>query len=435
MRISEKPKVTERLAVKNFFTVDEFDWEIKEFNVLTGAMGSGKSVCIKLLWFCERILHTLFFYKAITIDDLTTEAVSDRAAAAFQETFYLGNFDFSKTEIKYKYSCNGNAFDLQAVWDENKKRLNWSSSYIDNRLKKWQENFGNEKTKTRFDISIIVSNQIYKAITSDFHDTFPIGTLFIPAARAIATITDNTDFMDPFVNRFIKTRKWFEKNQKNIVDKDINRILRSTNIRYDDKQGLVVTLQNGCDITPQFLSSGQQELLYLTLMINHLIQTVFNIEDSPVSYTTRTSIYIEEPEAHSFPQNQKATMEYIVKAFRLFKESRKRNDRFFITTHSPYVLNVINNMLYKGHLIKEVENCSDNTKKTLIQSDIEKLDFSHLAADEISANFINNKVSNMVNNSKNGVYLYESMIEEISKKIDDDFENVKNLVRELERGQ
>ena len=428
-------KVSEKLYIKNFYTIEEFDWEIKEFNVLTGGMGSGKSVCIKLLWFCERILHTLFFYSTITKDDMSSNAVYSRMAEAFKETFYMGDFDFSATEIKYSYTCNGNMFDLQATWDNGSHSLRWESRYIDSRLKIWQEFFGNDKS-SKFDTSFIASNRIYKSISKDFHKTFPIGTLFFPAARVIAAITDNTDFLDPFVVRFIKIRKWIEHQFKNmssedIFDEDMTEILHAKSIRYDEKQGLQITLLNGCEISPLYLSSGQQELLYLILLMDYLKQTSIGSEYNPINFSNRTSVYIEEPEAHLFPQNQKAALEYIAKTFRLFKDKRKRSDRFFITTHSPYVLNIINNMLKKGYLIRQANECADGTQKRQIQNAIEKINFSHLDIGEVSAHFIQKNVKDMINDREKDAYIYEQMIENISLSIANDCNNINELLDKL----
>jgi AAA15 family ATPase/GTPase len=47
---------TEFLKIRNFFSIKEFDWDIKGFNVITGGMGAGKSLCLKLLYFFERSL-------------------------------------------------------------------------------------------------------------------------------------------------------------------------------------------------------------------------------------------------------------------------------------------------------------------------------------------------------------------------------------------
>jgi hypothetical protein len=75
---------------------------------------------------------------------------------------------------------------------------------------------------------------------------------------------------------------------------------------------------------------------------------------------------------------QKKIIEQIVATFR--HGNKKMEARFFITTHSPYVLNVINNMLKKGSLITR-----NKDKENEI---IEKFDFPHLSKDELSASFI-----------------------------------------------
>jgi len=347
-------KVSEKLSIRNFYTIKEFDWDIKEFNILTGDMGSGKSICVKLLWFLERIFHTLIFYSTITKNDLSSPEFFDKIAQEFNQLFFTRNFDFSATEITYTYSCNGNVFDLRANWDNN--RLVWSSKYLEDRLKQWRDYFGNKETK--LDTAIIVYNRIYKSILKEFHDTFPIGTMFIPDSRAIAAITDNTDFPDPFTVRFIKNRKWLVSQLENLSDNEINKILHIKNIKYDEQQGVIITLPDEGEIPPQYLSSGQQELLYLLLFIDR-------IKNDPFNFSTRTSLFIEEPEAHLFPQNQKETIEYIAKTFRLFKDKENRNNRFFITTHSPYVLNVVSTMMNRGNLKKKQDDLGEKSLNSL----------------------------------------------------------------------
>ena len=335
-------KVSEELYIKNFFTVEEFDWKIKEFNILTGGMGSGKSICVKLLWFLEHILHSLVFYQSITKDDLNRSFFFNRIAEEFNEIFHARDIDFHKTIIDYRYSCNGGVFDLQAEWKKEKNGFVWSSKYLDEHLEKWQEFFGSKDTS--LDRGIIASNRIYKSISKEFKDTFPIGTMFIPAARAIAAITDNTDFPDPFIVRFIKTCKRLVRFEEALSGEDVNKILHIKHIRYEEKPGLIITQINDHEIPPRYLSSGQQELLYLVLYFNYLKR------NPPYSFSTSTSIFIEEPEAHLFPEDQKNTIEFIVETFRLFSGEGSRPTRFFITTHSPYVLNIVSTMMNRGNL-------------------------------------------------------------------------------------
>jgi predicted ATPase len=335
-------KVSEELYIKNFFTIEEFDWKIKEFNILIGGMGSGKSICVKLLWFLEHIFHSLVFYQSITKDDLSRLVFFDRIAREFNEVFQAKGFDFRKTEISYKYSCNGGSFDLQAKWNKEKEDLVWSSKYLDEHLEKWQEFFGSKDTS--LDKEIIVSNRIYKSISKEFKDTLPIGTMFIPAARANASITHNTDFFDPFIVRFIRNCQRLVRFEETLSSEDVNKILHIKHIKYEEKRGLIITLPNDQKVSPQYLSSGQQELLYLLIYFNYMKHY------PPYDYTTSTSIFIEEPEAHLFPEDQKNAMEFIVKIFRLFSEEENRFTRFFITTHSPYILNVVSTMMNRGNL-------------------------------------------------------------------------------------
>jgi predicted ATP-dependent endonuclease of OLD family len=413
-------KVFEELYIKNFYTIDEFEWKIKDFNILTGAMGSGKSICVKLLWFLEHILYTLIFYPGINKDDLNTSVFLKRISSEFKEIFHTKDFDFSSTEIRYKYSCNGSAFDLQALC-HNKKSLVWSSKYLDEHLEQWQKYFENKDNS--LDIGVIVSNRIYDSISIEFKYTFPVGSMFIPATRAIAAITDNTDFLDPFIVRFIKTCKRLVRFEDELSDDEINEILHIKKIKYDEKLGLIITLPNENKISPQYLSSGQQELLYLLIYFNYMKHF------PPYKYSTRTSIFIEEPEAHLFPQGQKEIIEYIVKTFRLFNDEEKRDNenrttRFFITTHSPYLLNVISTMMNRGKLkIKLNESGKEHKSSTLSSCYFNK--------GEITAYFIDNnkKVKSIVSGDE--TYLNSEKINDISQNIFDEANSVDDELAEI----
>jgi len=403
-------KVSERLFIKNFSTIEKFDWEVKEFNVLTGGMGSGKSICVKLLWFFERIFHTLIFHSTITKDDLHGSVFFDRIGEKFEDIFHIEKFDFRMTEINYTYSCNGNIFDLQAAWSESRECLLWASNYLNSRFEQWQGFFEVKNTTVpQINISEIVSERIFESISKDFHNTFPIGPMFIPASRAITTITDNTDFLDPFIVQFIKDTKRLISLFERFSNESANKILHIKNIRYDKERGLIITLQNGCEISPRHLSSGQQELLPMLLMINYLKHIIFNLGyPSLLAYANRTSVFIEEPEAHLFPQDQKETIEYIVEVFRLSKnKSRRGSERFFLTTHSPYILNIVSTMMNRGALKKNLDELGENSLGSQYYFD----------EGEVSAHFIHTdgKVTSMV--SKDGRYINAEEINDISEII------------------
>ena len=416
----------EKLIIKNFFSIGHFDWEIKDFNILTGEMASGKSLCLKLVHFIEQIFHKNIFFSSISKDMLTMEVFYNNLSKNFYDVFHSTNKknDFLNTSISYSYIHGDSKFDLSIKWDDDTGNLKWNSKYINERIDEWRTFFVNGNTP---DAAKVVRMQIHERLTHDFSYTFPIGAMFIPASRAIAAIANPLDIPDSFLENFIKEDKPFVLDFDDVADKNVNKILHLNEItvkkdKDPNKKTIEALTPDGRKITPLEFSSGQQELLYLLLLISNLDRTKF-------IYGQTISIYIEEPSAHLFPHEQKESIEYIVRVFRKLQNTENNKVRFFISTHSPYVLNVINNMLKKGYLIKKTNSFSDEKKKKLMLEEIEKLGFPHLNIDEISAHFIQKEVSSMINESENGAYLYEKMIEDISQKIDDDYNQVRDLLR------
>lgn len=86
---------------------------------------------------------------------------------------------------------------------------------------------------------------------------------------------------------------------------------------------------------------------------------------------------IEEPESHLFPNAQKLITEFI---------SLAKNDgnKVLLTTHSPYILGTINNMLYANRISKQV----DQGVLGDIMPPSKWLDFKNLAAYYVDAGSI-----------------------------------------------
>jgi hypothetical protein len=138
------------------------------------------------------------------------------------------------------------------------------------------------------------------------------------------------------------------------------------------------------------------------------------------TYGSMLSVFIEEPSAHLFPKEQKELIERIVA---LSRKKTALDTRFFITTHSPYVLNVINNMLKKGSIIKKNEERTDEIEK--------KFDFPSLFAHEVSASFIEKKKGTNMLDSKSGI-IFADKIDEIAELIDADTQRLIDFDYELD---
>jgi predicted ATPase len=415
--------VIEHLEIYHFFSIKEFNWDIKDFNVLTGGMASGKSLCLKLVHFIEQILHRNVYFTSISKDTLTKEIFYNNVSKQFESVFHSSNqqADFQNTKIIYTFTVSERnmTFNLNAHWDEHTQKLEWQSDYIDARIDTWRTFLGEQNTP---DAAKNARLQIHENIAHDFSNNFPIATMFIPASRAIASITSSTsDIPDPFLSAFIRDDKSFVLEFNDVSETDTNKILHVQEIfiNQDSKnkeKAISFRSADGRKITPLELSSGQQELIFLLLLIKDLPRTTF-------FYGESTSVFIEEPSAHLFPQEQKESIEYFAKIFRELKGKDKKNVRFFITTHSPYILNVINNMLKKGSIINRNKDREEKINAAV--------PLPHLFMEELSATFINEDgtTTDMLDHEEE--IMFPDKIAAISYSINDDTQILDNLANEL----
>ena len=309
---------SESLKIKNFFSIEEFDWEVKPFNVITGGMASGKSLCMKLLYFFERVIATsILSHEVRNKDYFVKENIYEQINSKFNKIFNSVDKqkDFERTELQYRFSYGKSVFDLSAHWENGK--LKWQSAYIENNIKKWYNCFESNETGKTLKVGIVerVQQTIFRTICTDFKDTFPITTLFVPAARAITAITQSVFDKDALLNRFLRFKgnviNWLNDSEIAGELDRVKQILRVRKIEIpneavvnDDK--ISITLEDGRKISPFDLSSGQQELFYFLLLTNYLPQMGFEFDNGS------RSVFIEEPSAHLFPLEQRNVVEFIV---------------------------------------------------------------------------------------------------------------------------
>jgi len=364
----------ETLEINNFLSISYMNWEINDFNIITGDMGSGKSLCIKLLSFFENIfISSILLAPGFSKKLFENGNFFDKLTDRFKKTFYLNGNGKDCRNLRINYDCRTKSRDFSVVvwWDEDKKNLVWKCDYLEKRLKKWSGYFPKDETP---DMAREVRNQIYEEIKHDFDDILPFSSFFVPASRAaMAVVGGNTTFKDEFLRDFAETKEFLLSYPEIGLKNDkLADILKVKNIRENpvDENDVLLDLNDGRTVPILFSSSGQQELLFLLWLIDELPGITFN-------YGKTLSLFIEEPSAHLFPKEQKETIECIVD---FFINKKLMNTRIFITTHSPYILNSLNNMLKKGNLLKTYENIEDKI------NDIIKI--PHLYMDETSAYFI-----------------------------------------------
>jgi predicted ATPase len=413
------PQYTETLEINNFLSIKKFNWVIKPFNIITGDMASGKSLCMKLLYFFEDIfLSSILLTPKFSRKLFEDRNFFDQLSETFIDFFYLKDNKWQNFYINYIFKANGSNFSISVTGDSSsEKQLVWNCDYLEDQLIKWSSYFMSPETP---DMAQEVRIRIYADIRRDFLDKLPISTMFVPASRSALAVVggkrvvgDKNGIIDTFLNDFAGNKRFLLSNFAIRLSKELADILHVKNIKknpFNDDDVMLIH-KDGRTVPSLFSSSGQQELVYLLLLMEKLPEISF-------TYGRMLSIFIEEPSAHLFPEEQKRLIERIVA---LFHQEKKLETRFFITTHSPYVLNVINNMLKKDRLIKKhpqyAVKIEENVKSPC------------LSVDDLSAYFIEEEGKNMIDPDKN--IIFSDQIDKISEMIMKDRSYLDDLEDEL----
>jgi predicted ATP-binding protein involved in virulence len=359
--------MAEKLIVKNFVGIKELEIDVKRINILIGPQASGKSVCAKLLFYFKDFVWEIL---SVVENEQTKRHLDSNYSKTFEEYFPAdswGNHDFF---IRYEI-CNLFIEVSRKQDAKGKISLSYSDFFkkelaeLRNLLKKVKEkSFDNNARYERLDRLYLT-----RGFLRDFLEEFLVTSLckeaaftqlFIPAGRSffanlqssIFSFLSSNNALDPFLRAFGSTYENIKgvrfrfrdkleerKDIQDEIDKLIEQSLCGKHIHEKGKDFLEVA--DGRRISVANSSSGQQETLPLTIMLAAL----------PFLTSSRSgqTVYIEEPEAHLFPSAQRNVIELIATVFNY----RKEKLQFFITTHSPYVLTALNNLLQAGLLYEE----------------------------------------------------------------------------------
>lgn len=347
------------LVVKNFSCIEKASFQINDLTLIIGPQASGKSVLCKLFYFFHSIPDELPRW----VQDVGKGGdLKERILERFSEWFPPSSWGSRQFSIIYSTG----EFSLTITKSRSrdpKAKLVGSKSYDDlfNKLVSVYKS-SRESKAARESAEVDGGWRLYtvldKTIDSLMGDEKPLGQLFIPAGRSFFTSVGKIvaafeagGILDPVVSRFgrlvtqLREHAFFEGEPKNKNLSIIEGLIGGHVIRERGREFL--STPDGRNIPFSALSSGQQELLPL---FDGLRFSQFSEQNNLV--------YIEEPEAHLFPSAQTDLVGMFAQLINSGKKkvvSRSRNKtlanrQIVLTTHSPYVLAKINNLIKAGDL-------------------------------------------------------------------------------------
>ncbi|UTA69164.1 AAA family ATPase [Emticicia sp. 21SJ11W-3] len=364
----------ERIIIKNFGPIKDVDLQINDFMIFIGPQASGKSTIAKLIYFYKNLHNEIRKFLFERIANLGIREFSEK----YEQNYALGCLEFyffdifpdtkiyKGSNIYFYFNAN---FALKIKIDNNGE-LNISLPI----------EFAND-----FERTLSEAKELYDIDREDFNsaatkaqariDSFIIKTLdrtfsdnlYIPAGRGFISVISSqifnlkTENLDYFIKEFAYAIRFIRNDitlsESNLINQSeelkekylsIYRILNRLQSRilkgrylYDKiNQKTGIEIGNNDFIPLDKVSSGQQEAVWV---VQYLIYRIYQI-------SLRSSFtVIEEPEAHLYPESQKSITELIAVLVNLL------NNQALITTHSPYILAAVNNLLYANKIGKTHE--------------------------------------------------------------------------------
>jgi len=465
----------QKIKITNFAAIKDAEIEVRNFLILIGEQASGKSTISKLIYFFKSFRDDLFNQIYTDTKKDYFDNVSDlifpirqKFYDYFGSTFHLPNF-----EIRFYFSVEKDKY-LTLSLDKNKKlHPQFSNNFLTNSFKNSagqikkllqknidstdiHEQLAHEQNKIKYAqrLSLLVNelfecnhnHQLY--IIEGRNATISYSTLFenyffadlqnkIIAQSKLTTEesklergadekTMNENLMLDFVKRVSKLKDIFkkfgnfegliesytdnndEKKRLNNIKSLIDEILKGKYIIDNWGEKIIVNKETGEYVYLSNASSGQKESV-------RILQDLFLI----ILENQKVLRIIEEPEAHLFPIAQKQLIELLS----LMLNSNSSN-QLIITTHSPYVLTVINNLLFAHRVI------SKNAEATKSVNEIISQEY-HLNPDNFSAYSLGNTLigeiycENIFNN-KTGL-MKQSYLDTVSDMLGGDFNQLYNI--------
>jgi hypothetical protein len=354
----------EKLLIKNFAGLKEVTIEVSPITGFIGPQASGKSVIAKLLYFFREIGSRLPEAVREGMDNAGYQA---KCLDRFSRYFPVENTGASNFEITY-WSGSENVrvvFSKDVATVGETLGLDWSDFFraaIERFKVKQQPLLDRHGTVDDEAVhTLLVLREEYDEEASKvLGPRSNYEQIFIPAGRAfflqlretVFTSIEAGESLDPFMvafgSVFEKSKSVLEKHrlvatdqfvlsqrQNDFLRSTFNKIMRAEIERFDKQE--VLRYDDGRFVKLAQASSGQQEALPLLLLLAHFFT---------LRHRRGRAVYIEEPEAHLFPSTQKQIVEFIAEVFR----ARQRQMSLILTTHSPYILTSINNLLQAGKL-------------------------------------------------------------------------------------
>lgn len=308
-----------RLVIKKFGPIKQIDLEIKKINLLIGDQGTGKSTVSKVLAICKDYL----FLSESTDEEYLSYFRNFGIVDYFQEGseiyFYSSKYDIIilKSEGNFLFKFMIHDKYLLHLLNEYNESLNEQKN-------DFTADYGNEK---RADLLHLIN----KKINEDIH--------YIPAERNLIPIILTSSFS--FFRNKIELPVYLSEfgSDYQIIVRDSDKVDIEIPF-YDDVKYFIENNVEYVAVNNRKIKLIDSATGYINSIVLYLYVDTYSSEEKINTKDETTFFLIEEPELSLFPDTQKKIIDFFVYKHNQF------NDGFLITTHSPYIISSLNNLMF-----------------------------------------------------------------------------------------
>lgn len=347
-----------RLTIERLGPIQYCELPIKQYTVLTGFQAAGKSTIAKAIYFFRTLKDDL--YQLILHRDYYGPGLSADGRRSLRGDFesfvrnkFLSTFGTSYSMDKAMRLCYQYTDDVEISISLTESYDSLSRNFV------WVEYSQHIRDFLNTPLTANDQEALKQQLSTLFDDLYE--TVYIPAGRSVLTVLGSQfnyfySTMDDaqkrlldsctrdYLERVMRLRPQFANGLNGLVEGKmvsrakrtlyqealtlIEKILKGKYTASDSEERIWVDDNRYVKIN--FASSGQQESVWILNLLAYYLAMEKNVY-----------FIIEEPESNLFPESQKLIVELISLVV-------GAGNAVLMTTHSPYVLGTINNLLYAG---------------------------------------------------------------------------------------
>lgn len=317
------------LHIKNFGPiVDSTKIELTSLMVIIGRQSAGKSTFMKVLCFCRWIEKKIM----VSTDDMVNQYTHYNRFVKELKQFHRLNDEYFMDDTELMY--DGDSITIEYRGANGNAKIVRKKSF----------------TEKRFNTKLS----------------------YIPAERNLVSAIQNVDKTYKATERdvlFGFIYEWDEAKSPYTGEHPF-KLAATGGFSYVNKSGTDMLLREDGAETPAFYaSSGMQSVMPMDVMAHYITGCVG--QNAPLSMYDRNDIsrtdnglssrrltyqsaqlFIEEPEQNLYPESQRLVVMSLVRSLKKAMLNGSENSMIVMTTHSPYVMSVVN-VLLKAAIVEE----------------------------------------------------------------------------------